>query len=74
MSSLVGNSSMRHLSPLGVSFFLLIIELLGTYPQNSFVSNGSLMIAKRLIINEKKEIPKDGRCLIEELPTKDGNT
>ena len=32
------------------------------------------LVPKTLIINKKKEIPKDGRCLIEELPTKDGNT
>ena len=32
------------------------------------------IVPKSLIINKKKEIPKDGRCLIEELPTKDGNT
>ena len=32
------------------------------------------LVPKSLIINKKKEIPKDGRCLIEELPTKDGNT
>ena len=32
------------------------------------------LVPKSLIINKKKEIPKEGRCLIEELPTKDGNT
>ena len=32
------------------------------------------LVPKSLIINKKKEIPKDVRCLIEELPTKDGNT
>ena len=32
------------------------------------------LVPKSLIINKNKEIPKDGRCLIEELPTKDGNT
>ena len=32
------------------------------------------LVPKSLIINKEKEIPKDGRCLIEELPTKDGNT
>ena len=32
------------------------------------------LVPKSLIINKKNEIPKDGRCLIEELPTKDGNT
>ena len=32
------------------------------------------LVPKSLIINKRKEIPKDGRCLIEELRTKDGNT
>ena len=40
-----------------------------------FVTNEFFnIVPKNLIINKKKEIPKDGRCLIEELPTKDGNT
>ena len=40
-----------------------------------FVTNEFFdLVPKSLIINKKKEIPKDGRCLIEELPTKDGNT
>ena len=32
------------------------------------------LVPKSLIITKKKEIPKDGRFLIQELPTKDGNT
>ena len=32
------------------------------------------LVPKSLIINKNKETPKDDRCLIEELPTKDGNT
>ena len=32
------------------------------------------LVTKSLITNKKKEIPKGGRCLIEEFPTKDGNT
>ena len=32
------------------------------------------LVPKSLIITKKKEIPKDDRCLIEELPIKDGNT
>ena len=32
------------------------------------------LVPKSLIINKKKEIPKDDRCLIEEFPTKGGNT
>ena len=32
------------------------------------------LVPKSLIITRKKEIPKGNRCLIEELPTKDGNT
>ena len=40
-----------------------------------FVTNDFLdIVPKILIINKNKEIPKDRRCLIEELPTKDGNT
>ena len=40
-----------------------------------FVTNEFFdLLPNILIINKKKEIPKDGRCLIEELPTKDGNT
>ena len=40
-----------------------------------FVTNEFFdFMPKSLIINKKKEIPKDGRCLIEELPTKDSNT
>lgn len=31
------------------------------------------LVPKSLIITKKKEISKKGRCLIEELPTKDGN-
>ena len=32
------------------------------------------LVLKSLIINKKKETLKDDRCLIEELPIKDGNT
>ena len=32
------------------------------------------LVPKSLIITKKKEISKKGRCLIEELPSKDGNT
>ena len=32
------------------------------------------LLPGNLIITSKKENPKGGRCLIEELPTKDGNT
>ena len=40
-----------------------------------FVTNEFFnLVPKILISNKKKEIPKDGRCLIEEFPTKDGNT
>ena len=40
-----------------------------------FATNEFLgFVPRSLITNKKKEIPKDGRCLIEELPTKDGNT
>ena len=40
-----------------------------------FVTNEFFdLVPKSLIINKNKEIPEDGRCLIEEFPTKDGNT
>ena len=40
-----------------------------------FVTNEFFdLVPKSLIITKMKEIPKDGRCLIEELPTKYGNT
>ena len=40
-----------------------------------FVTNDFFdLVPKNLIINKKNEISKDVRCLIEELPTKDGNT
>ena len=40
-----------------------------------FVTNEFFdLVPKSLIINKKKEMPKDGRCLIEEFPTKYGNT
>ena len=40
-----------------------------------FVTNEFFdLVPKSLIITRKKEIPKGDRCLIEELPTKDGNT
>ena len=32
------------------------------------------LVTKSLIITRNKEIPKGNTCLIEELPTKDGNT
>ena len=32
------------------------------------------LVPKSLIINRKKETIRDDRCLIEEFPTKDGNT
>ena len=49
------------------NFFAIIKE---PFITNEFFD----LVPKSLIINKKKEIPKDGRCLIEELPTKDGNT
>ena len=49
------------------NFFAIIKEPFAT---NDFFD----LVPKSLLINKKKEIPKDDRCLIEELPTKDGNT
>ena len=43
--------------------------------KETFITNEFFdLVPKSSIINKEKEIPKDGRCLIEELPTKDGNT
>ena len=40
-----------------------------------FVTNEFFdLVPKSLIITKTKETSKDNRCLIEELPTKDGNT
>jgi len=40
-----------------------------------FATNDFLdFVPRNLIINKKKETPRGYRCLIEELPTKDGNT
>ena len=40
-----------------------------------FATNDFLdFVPKSLIINKNKETPRGYRCLIEELPTKDGNT
>ena len=40
-----------------------------------FATNDFLdFVPRSLIINKKKETPRGYRCLIEELPTKDGNT
>ena len=40
-----------------------------------FATNEFLdFVPRSLIINKKKETPKGDRCLIKELPTKDGNT
>ena len=40
-----------------------------------FVTNEFFdFVPENLTINKKKETPKDDRYLIEELPTKDGNT
>ena len=40
------------------------------FPTNDFFD----FVPRSLIINRKKETPKGDRCLMEELPTKDGNT
>ena len=40
-----------------------------------FATNDFLdFVPRSLIINKNKETPKSYKCLIEELPTKDGNT
>ena len=46
-----------------------------TILKEPFATNDFLdFVPRSLIINKKKETPKGYRCLIEELPTKDGNT
>ena len=43
--------------------------------KESFATNEFFnLVPKSLIINRKKETLRDDRCLIEELPTKDGST
>ena len=49
------------------NLFAIIKEPIAT---NEFVN----IVPKSFIIPRKKEIPKGNRCIIEELPTKDGNT
>ena len=49
------------------NLFAIIKEPIAT---NEFLD----LVPKSLIITRKKEIPKGNRCLLEELPTKDGNT
>ena len=46
-----------------------------TILQEPFSTNYFLdFVPRSLIINKNKETPKSYRCLIEELPNKDGNT
>ena len=46
-----------------------------TIIKEPFATNDFLdLVPKNLIITRKKENSKGGRCLIEELPTKDGKT
>ena len=49
------------------NFFTIFKEPFAT---NDFLD----FVPRSFIINKKKETPKDDRCLIEELPTKYGNT
>ena len=49
------------------NLFAIIME---PFAMNEFFD----LAPKNLIINKKEENPKNYRCLIEELPTKDGNT
>ena len=42
----------------------------GPFATNDFFD----LVPRSFIIDKGKETPKDGRCLIEELPTNDGNT
>ena len=46
-----------------------------TILKEPFATNDFLdFVPRSLIINKKKETPKSYRCIIEEFPTKDGNT
>ena len=46
-----------------------------TFAREPFATNEFLdFLPRSLIINRKEETPKNYKCLIEQLPTKDGNT
>ena len=46
-----------------------------TFAKEPFDTNEFLdFLPKCLIINRNKEVPKNYKCLIKELPSKDGNT
>ena len=60
-----GNADLKSIS-VHPNLFAIIKE---PFVTNEFFD----IVPKSLIITKQKEIPKDGRCLIEELPTKDGN-
>ena len=60
---------------------MAILKSIGIHPdifafiKEPFATNGFFdLVPKSLIISKKKEISKKGRCLIEESPSKDGNT
>ena len=65
-SSIKENADLKSIS-VHPNIFAIIKEPFAT---NEFFD----FVTKSMIINKNTEIPKDGRCLIEELPTKDGNT
>ena len=65
-SSSKGNADLKSIS-IHPNLFAIIKEPFAT---NEFFD----LVPKSLIIGKKKETFKDDRCLIEELPTKDGNT
>ena len=57
------------------------LKSIGVHPnflaiiKEPFATNDFLdLVPRSLIINKTKETPNSYRCLIEELPTKDGNT
>ena len=66
VNHLVRNADLKSIS-IPPNLFAIITEPIAT---NEFFD----LVPKSLIITRKKEIPKGDRCLIEEMPTKDGNT
>ena len=61
-----GNADLKSIS-VHPNFLTILKEPFAT---NDFLD----FVPRSLIINKKKQTPGSYRCLIEELPTKDGNT
>ena len=65
-TSTMGNADLKAIS-VHPNFLTILKE---PYATNDFLD----FVPRSLIINKKEETPKNYSCLIEELPTKDGNT